>query len=90
MFKVTCISNPQRKVGTPRKLDLGHPRRTAPVQHLGQKAKQNDEAVGPTGPEAERNSFRNKNKVFEFTRVLEICTRRFRRNFDTRIFPKFF
>jgi hypothetical protein len=57
---------------------------------VGQKAKQDGEAVGLTGPEAERNSFRNKNKNFEFTRVLEICKRRFRRNFDTRIFPKFF
>jgi hypothetical protein len=34
--------------------------------------------------------FLNKNWIFEFTKGLEICTRRFRRNFDTRIFPKFF
>jgi hypothetical protein len=27
---------------------------------------------------------------FEFTKALKICTRRFRRNFDMRIFPKFF
>jgi hypothetical protein len=27
---------------------------------------------------------------FEFTKALEICTRRFRRNLDIRIFPKFF
>jgi hypothetical protein len=57
---------------------------------VGQKAKLAGEAVGLTGPEAERNSFQNKNKFFKFTRILEICTRRFRRNFDTRIFPKFF
>jgi hypothetical protein len=34
--------------------------------------------------------FQNKNWIFEFTMALEICTRRFRRNFDTRIYPKFF
>jgi hypothetical protein len=27
---------------------------------------------------------------FEFTKSLEICRRRFSRNFDMRIFPKFF
>jgi hypothetical protein len=27
---------------------------------------------------------------FEFIKALEICTRIFRRNFDMRIFPKFF
>jgi hypothetical protein len=27
---------------------------------------------------------------FEFLATLEICTRRFRRNFDMRIFPKIF
>jgi hypothetical protein len=27
---------------------------------------------------------------FEFTKALEICRRRFRRNFDMRIFPKIF
>jgi hypothetical protein len=51
---------------------------------VGQKAKQASEPVGHTGPEAERNFFQNKNKIFEFTRVLKICTRRFRRNFDTK------
>jgi hypothetical protein len=28
--------------------------------------------------------------IFEYTKALEICSRRFRRNFDMRIFPKFF
>jgi hypothetical protein len=32
MFKVTCLVDPQRKVGTPRKLGLQSPRRTAPTQ----------------------------------------------------------
>jgi hypothetical protein len=36
------------------------------------------------------NSFLNKNWIFEYTRALEICRRRFRRNFDMGIFPKFF
>jgi hypothetical protein len=29
-------------------------------------------------------------EFFEFTKALEICTRRFRRNFEVGIFPKFF
>jgi hypothetical protein len=29
-----------------------------------------------------KKSFQNKNWIFEFTKALEICTRRFRRNFD--------
>jgi hypothetical protein len=29
-------------------------------------------------------------QITRFTKALEICTRRFRRNLDTRIFPKFF
>jgi hypothetical protein len=46
-------------------------------------------AAGPVGPEAKK-SFQNKNWIFEFTNDLEICAWRFRRNFDTRIFPKLF
>jgi hypothetical protein len=34
--------------------------------------------------------FRIKNWIFEFTKALENCGRRFRGNFDMRIFPKFF
>jgi hypothetical protein len=40
------------------------------------------------GPESEEKLFPNKIWIFEYT--LEICTRRFRRNFDMRIFSKFF
>jgi hypothetical protein len=40
--------------------------------------------------EIKKKNFRIKNWIFEFTKALEICTRRFRRNFDMRIFPKFF
>jgi hypothetical protein len=31
-----------------------------------------------------------KNWIFEFTKALEMCRMRFRRNFDMRIFPKLF
>jgi hypothetical protein len=41
-------------------------------------------------PKAKKKNFWIKNWIFEFTKALEICTRRFRRNFDVRIFPKFF
>jgi hypothetical protein len=37
-----------------------------------------------------KNFFLNKNLIFEYIKALEICRRRFRRNFDMRIFPKFF
>jgi hypothetical protein len=37
-----------------------------------------------------KKSFQNKYWIFEFIKALEICTRRFMRNFDTKIFPKFF
>jgi hypothetical protein len=32
MFKVTCLADPRRKVGTPRGLGLVNPQRMAPVQ----------------------------------------------------------
>jgi hypothetical protein len=57
---------------------------------LGRKAEQADRAAGPTRSELKRTSFQNKNWIFEFTKASEICTRRFGRNLDTRIFPKFF
>jgi hypothetical protein len=38
--------------------------------------------VGRLGRKQKRNSFQNKNWIFEFTKALEIRTRRFRRNFD--------
>jgi hypothetical protein len=46
-------------------------------------------AERPDGPKAEENYFRIKFWIFEYTKALEICTRKFRRNFDIRIFPKF-
>jgi hypothetical protein len=46
--------------------------------------------AGPDGPESEEKWFPNKIWIFDYTKALEICTRRFWRNFDMRIFPKFF
>jgi hypothetical protein len=46
--------------------------------------------AGLDGPKSEENSFLNKNWIFEYTKTLEMCTRKFRRNFDMRIFPKIF
>jgi hypothetical protein len=45
-------------------------------------------AAGQLG--RKKKSFQNKIWIFEFIKVLKICTRRFRRNLDTKIFPKFF
>jgi hypothetical protein len=41
-------------------------------------------------PNLKEKNFQIKNWIFEFTKALENCGRRFRRNFDMRIFPKFF
>jgi hypothetical protein len=41
-------------------------------------------------PKVRKKDFWIKNWIFEFTKSLEICRRRFRRNFDMGIFPKFF
>jgi hypothetical protein len=38
----------------------------------------------------EKMNFRIKIGFFEFIKALEICRWRFRRNFEMRIFPKFF
>jgi hypothetical protein len=46
--------------------------------------------AGSSGPNSEEKFFSNKNWIFEFTKALEICRRRFRRNFEVGIFPKFF
>jgi hypothetical protein len=47
-------------------------------------------AAGPFWVESEKNSFPNKNLIFDYSKALEICRRRFRRNFEVGIFPKFF
>jgi hypothetical protein len=41
-------------------------------------------------PKIRKKNFQIKNWIFEFTKALEFCRRRFRMNFDMRIFPKFF
>jgi hypothetical protein len=46
-------------------------------------------AARSVGPKARKKNFRIKKLIFEFTKALKICRRRFRRNFDMRIFPKF-
>jgi hypothetical protein len=40
--------------------------------------------------EIKKKNFWIKNWILKFTKGLEICRRRFRRNFDMRIFSKFF
>jgi hypothetical protein len=45
-------------------------------------------AAEPIGPKVKGNSFPNKDLIFEYTKALEIWRRRFRRDFDMRIFPK--
>jgi hypothetical protein len=47
-------------------------------------------AARSVGLKIRKKNFRIKNWIFEFTKDLEFCRRRFRRNFDMRIFPKFF
>jgi hypothetical protein len=47
-------------------------------------------AAGLIRPKVRINSFPNNNLIFEYTKGLEICRWRFRRNFDMRIFPKIF
>jgi hypothetical protein len=46
--------------------------------------------AGPGEPNSEKKILFEKNWIFEFTKALEICRRRFRRNFEVGIFPKFF
>jgi hypothetical protein len=46
-------------------------------------------AAWSAGPKIRKKNFRFKNWIFEFTKALEFC-RRFWRNFDMRVFPKFF
>jgi hypothetical protein len=46
-------------------------------------------AAGPIGSKVVENSFPNKILIFEYTKALEICRRRFMRNFDMRILLDF-
>jgi hypothetical protein len=56
----------------------------------GPKGRMGQLAAGSIGPKVKENSFLNKDLIFEYTKALEICRRRFRRDFDRRIFPKIF
>jgi hypothetical protein len=42
--------------------------------------------AGLDGPKSEENYFRINFGLFEYTKALEICRRRFRRNFDMGFF----
>jgi hypothetical protein len=56
----------------------------------GGEAGRADWPLGGSGPKVKKNSFPNKKLIFDYSKALEICRRRFWRNFDMRIFPKFF
>jgi hypothetical protein len=45
--------------------------------------------LGRVGRNLKRISFRNFFWIFKYIKALQICTRRFRRNFDVEIFHKF-
>jgi hypothetical protein len=85
-----CANSKKRQLlaNTPR------PRRPGWAEHARAAACGAEQAstgeAGPGGPNSEEKFFSNKNWIFEFTKAMEICRRRFRRNFDIRIFPKFF
>jgi hypothetical protein len=66
---------------------LGRPVGFGQRKPAGPKAKW---AARSTGPKVRKKNFRIKNWIFEFTKDLKNCRRRFRRNFNMRIFPKFF
>jgi hypothetical protein len=56
----------------------------------GRKGKRAGWLAMPAGPKSEENSFLNKNWIIKYSKVLKICSRRLRRNFDMGIFSKFF
>jgi hypothetical protein len=53
---------------------------------VGQKAGWAGWPLGRLGRKLKEILFQNKNWIFEYTKDLEICMRRFRRDFDVRIF----
>jgi hypothetical protein len=64
----------------------------SPREERGQREPAGPKAEGAArsaGPKIRKKNFRIKIWIFEFTKALD-CRRRFRRNFDMRIFPKFF
>jgi hypothetical protein len=65
-------------------------RKKGQVGCVGQNAEQAGGWLGHFVRNLKENSFRNKILIFEYNKALEICIRRFRRNFDMGIFPEFF
>jgi hypothetical protein len=61
-----------------------------PVGLAGLRGRMGRLAAGPIGPKVKEKFFSEKNLIFDYNKALENCRRRFRRNFDRRIFPKFF
>jgi hypothetical protein len=56
----------------------------------GGEAGRADWPLGHSGSKVKKNSFPKQNLIFDYSKALEICRRRFRRNFHMKIFPKFF
>jgi hypothetical protein len=56
------------------------------VGRLSRKVEEAGGWLGRLDRNLKENYFQNKNWIFEYTKTLEICTRRFRRNFDMGIF----
>jgi hypothetical protein len=57
---------------------------------VGQKAGWAGWPLGRLSRKLKENSFWNKKLIFKYTKALEICMRRFMRDFDVGIFSKFF
>jgi hypothetical protein len=62
-------------------------RREASGGRLGQRPSR---PVRVAEPKVKKKDFLTRNWILEFTKALEICTRKIRRNFDMQIFSKFF
>jgi hypothetical protein len=56
----------------------------------GPKGRMGRLAAGPIRPKVKEKNLLNKKLDFKYKKALEICRRRFMRNFDLRIFPKIF
>jgi hypothetical protein len=73
---------------------LGQPRGRGLVERgRVSQPKAKAQAAGPktgAGPNSRNKTFSNFIWNSDFWQTLEICTRRFRRDFDMRIFPKIF
>jgi hypothetical protein len=68
---------------------LGRPGGRGPVGRGGKIGRLEKKEWATAGPKAEENYFRIKFWIFEYTKALKNFTRRFMKNFDMRIFPKF-